>query len=660
MRAVWLLSMGVAAMLCPPAGAAADGGVPAGRVVVVALEGADGDVVAELLARDALPHLQGLVRQGGFAPLLPPPPPAPEAAWAALVTGMDPGSAGVTGRWWRRPGDGAAVPVSGTLVEEAVGGWRSRPWALRAGAVLLVLVAVVLMRRHRPAPTAGVAALLAAGALLLLSVVVPATRMVSVRRPAAPTFWEVAGAAGVPAAAVHVPGRWPATPAPGVRELTRWEGEQCGAGLVSAEKADRGGVRVHWQAPFLPRSRAGLKGRVPHSAPAAGSAGAQSAFGEWHAVSFRGFPMVRAVGWVRLEPAASGPPDAPSGVQARVVPHPRRLPGELALSAPREWALEAAARLGPAVAGWQSRCECPRDGAAGQFDEIDRVRLQEGVEWSRLILDEALSGPERLVVAAIPLPGEVSACGGGAWDSIHPLYHTAEGARWRKNLKAAYRAADEVVGAARRKLRDEDVLLVVSPHGWSRQERIFDLDAWLEQQGLLLRLPGIRVGQHDEPLAGLDWSGTSAYTLGEAGIWLNLRPRDPQGVVHVGLEAERLRRRLAVSLEASVDPVTGRRPVVRVWLQEEIFRRAAAGAPDLVVTTGDGYGVARGSGGIWEPAPKPFAAGSRWALPERVPGWVAVSLPLRRRHLEVMDVPATVLALLEVPAPADMAGQPFL
>src|SRR5207245_9306543 len=84
----------------------------------------------------------------------------------------------------------------------------------------------------------------------------------------------------------------------------------------------------------------------------------------------------------------------------------------------------------------------------------------------------------------------------------------------------------------------------------------------------------------------VNWSKTRAYTsvrsTGE-GVSVNLAGREPEGIVPPA-ELDHVRDELAKSLEAFVDPLTGRRPVGRVWRREEAFKgRFADVAPDLLL-----------------------------------------------------------------------------
>jgi predicted AlkP superfamily phosphohydrolase/phosphomutase len=83
----------------------------------------------------------------------------------------------------------------------------------------------------------------------------------------------------------------------------------------------------------------------------------------------------------------------------------------------------------------------------------------------------------------------------------------------------------------------------------------------------------------------VDWSRTQAFSEELRGnIWINLRGRDPQGVVEPGDEYEALRDRIIATLPQLTDPQTGARPIRHVWRREELFGGPfLPRLPDLVV-----------------------------------------------------------------------------
>lgn len=86
----------------------------------------------------------------------------------------------------------------------------------------------------------------------------------------------------------------------------------------------------------------------------------------------------------------------------------------------------------------------------------------------------------------------------------------------------------------------------------------------------------------------IDWSRTRAYSMGTTGaglIYLNVRGREPEGIVAEGQDYERVRSRLIQRLMHFTDPWTDRPLVKRVYRREQLYHGPhLEEAPDLVVT----------------------------------------------------------------------------
>ncbi len=143
------------------------------------------------------------------------------------------------------------------------------------------------------------------------------------------------------------------------------------------------------------------------------------------------------------------------------------------------------------------------------------------------------------------------------------------------------------------KLRKDDVLIVLSDHGFTSFRRGVNLNAWLLAQ----RLPRAQAGRATasaEWLRDVDWSRTRAYALGLTGIFLNLEGREAQGIVEPGDEAERAARQELIA--EALRPA--RRRARRGRHQRGLRHRTSVydgpylgNAPDLIVGYNDGYRI---------------------------------------------------------------------
>jgi predicted AlkP superfamily phosphohydrolase/phosphomutase len=81
------------------------------RILCLGLDGADYDLVCDLVDQGKLPTLTALAQEGAFRPLRSTIPAFTPTAWSTFLTGLNPGSHGVFG-FHRRPGSGPDVTES--------------------------------------------------------------------------------------------------------------------------------------------------------------------------------------------------------------------------------------------------------------------------------------------------------------------------------------------------------------------------------------------------------------------------------------------------------------------------------------------------------------------------------------------------------------------
>lgn len=91
--------------------------------------------------------------------------------------------------------------------------------------------------------------------------------------------------------------------------------------------------------------------------------------------------------------------------------------------------------------------------------------------------------------------------------------------------------------------------------------------------------------------SGIDWSRTRAFTLQtdlEGCIRINLKGREPHGIVEPGAEYDALCDEIRARLEELVDPVSGAPAVRHVWIRNKVFPGPRQEElPDLMVTWND-------------------------------------------------------------------------
>lgn len=244
-------------------------------------------------------------------------------------------------------------------------------------------------------------------------------------------------------------------------------------------------------------------------------------------------------------------------------------------------------------------------------------------------------------------------------DPEHPA-HAGQGPNQRREaIEELYERMDDLVGRTMETCDDEQTLLmVVSDHGFASFRRGIDLNVWLEQQGYLKLKPD---GRGKKYLHGVDWSQTRAYCLGLAGIWLNIKGRESQGIVEPS-EAGALREELCAKLTGLRDEERGAAAVHRALNAHQIYNGPyREDAPDIIMGYERGYRVS------WEAAigqvtdqlfhdNKKAWSGDHCIDPKLVPGVLFCNRKIDAERPRLMDLGPTVLGMFGVDVPKHMDG----
>jgi predicted AlkP superfamily phosphohydrolase/phosphomutase len=289
-------------------------------------------------------------------------------------------------------------------------------------------------------------------------------------------------------------------------------------------------------------------------------------------------------------------------------------------------------------------------------------------------------------------------------DSAHPKY-TLEGQRaFGDAILRIYQAADEAVGKLLALTGDETVVFVISDHGYGPNQR-----AQLYLRGLLrargLEVPARRSlpsraarnayqalartlpsgvkhrlaarfrGAHQRmealSFAGdVDWPRTRAYTFWSSGCsepWINVRARDPQGVVEAGAQYEAAVDEVRDLVMTSVDPQSGRPLARRVLRKDEVYNGPHLDrAPDLLVEWTPDLVVSGARTEDAIPVCEPVAEDLRTGNHRREGLLIAVPGTARSQRAAVAgtcrsiaDLAPTIYGLLGVPPPHPLDGRPW-
>jgi predicted AlkP superfamily phosphohydrolase/phosphomutase len=163
-------------------------------------------------------------------------------------------------------------------------------------------------------------------------------------------------------------------------------------------------------------------------------------------------------------------------------------------------------------------------------------------------------------------------------------------------------------------------------------------------------------------LADVDWARTVAYSVGNIGqISLNVRGREPQGIVSRGAEYDSVREGIINKLRVLVDPHSGDTIRNHIYRREEIYSGPYLDeAPDILVLPERLESQAAGTSAFLHNQlvglPRGNSGGHRmngvWLL--RGPG---IKTGFRVDNVRIVDLAPTLLHLLDVAIPQDMDGK---
>jgi predicted AlkP superfamily phosphohydrolase/phosphomutase len=213
-------------------------------------------------------------------------------------------------------------------------------------------------------------------------------------------------------------------------------------------------------------------------------------------------------------------------------------------------------------------------------------------------------------------------------DPQHPDYDPAEIERLGNVVLDFFERVDASIGRLLEALDEETVIIIMSDHGFGPVYKFINFNTWLLEQGLLqlkntpgtlLRYLLFRLGFNYTVLGNLilklglgrqakkmgrakredwqrriflslkdvDWSKSSVYSMGNFGqLFVNLKGREPIGIVSPGEEYETVIADLIRRLKALRDPETGDPVIEQIMRREEVFKGPYADrAPDLMFYT---------------------------------------------------------------------------
>jgi len=291
-------------------------------------------------------------------------------------------------------------------------------------------------------------------------------------------------------------------------------------------------------------------------------------------------------------------------------------------------------------------------------------------------------------------------------DPSHPRHNPEEVVRYGNPLLRYFQKVDEGIGRILEEAGHDVMVIVMSDHGMGPVHNFVFLNNWLRSEGFLqlkrdpitrLKTLALRAGLdlvHVHQMAdrlnlakdaeykvmytkdrllkmfflsfnNVDWNRSVAYSYGRGvgPVYLNVRGREPQGIVEPGAEYEQVREEIARRALAYVNPKTGQPMVRQVLCREEVYHGPHVDrAPDLILLpaqdTDHFYGLSDfGSARLYVPA-------YRYSAVHRHNAFITIQGPpiqpgSRLGPARLEDVAPTVFYAMRLPIPADFEGRPL-
>ncbi|HKZ94591.1 MAG TPA: alkaline phosphatase family protein [Candidatus Bathyarchaeia archaeon] len=241
-------------------------------------------------------------------------------------------------------------------------------------------------------------------------------------------------------------------------------------------------------------------------------------------------------------------------------------------------------------------------------------------------------------------------------DSTHPKY---EENMFSGLVKDFYLKADRIIGNFQSSMDENTLFMVLSDHGFCPVFQEVIVNNYLEEAGFLVS---------DSSKVNLEKSKAVSYGYGD--IWLNVKGREPNGIIDPNRDYDALRTTISDSLRKV--RIDGKKPIKDTRKREELYwGKHLQEAPDLTILFNPGWQAARQPEITQRNELKRYVNDSpRWdgghdgahdAMD--VPGILGILGPRWDQRSDVAvqlsNIAPTILTWMGVQVPKDMDGKPM-
>lgn len=172
----------------------------------------------------------------------------------------------------------------------------------------------------------------------------------------------------------------------------------------------------------------------------------------------------------------------------------------------------------------------------------------------------------------------------------HPANKDKDIDEYKDTIHQLYKKMDNLLGETQERLNKDDLLIVMSDHGFKPFKWGVNLNSWLWKEGYLVLKEGATIGANW--FGDVDWTRTRAFGFGLVGIFLNISGRERHGIVRPGEERVSLQYEIKEKLEALWDETNNLKPIRKAILSQDVLKGPYTGeAPDIFIGYEEGYRV---------------------------------------------------------------------
>lgn len=227
------------------------------------------------------------------------------------------------------------------------------------------------------------------------------------------------------------------------------------------------------------------------------------------------------------------------------------------------------------------------------------------------------------------------------------MYEKAEGDLHDRFVNF-YKEIDGLVGDVMKALRKDTELVIMSDHGFCELEQEVNTNRWLADNGFLTF-----ANEKKEMSLDLEPSKTQVYSMIPGRFFVNLKGREPGGVIKDGEEKEKLIEGLMEALRKFKDE-EGRQVMEKVVRREEVYdgpliERAA----DVIAHPVDGFDLK--AGGEKVPLYRSGALNGMHTFHDAT--FITSDVKIDDRPFSILDTPRTLLKVMRAEVPSDWDGK---